>query len=419
MALQIEQLVSKVDPQIDAFKKQFRIDRATRLLAANSDGNEVGFIDVVMEGGGVKGIATAGALYTLEKLGFRFRKVAGTSAGAICAALVIAAGKDALDTKSDVIIKILSNMDFYSFVDGGSDAKALLNSYNEAGEEGFFKNILHSMRKGISIIRNINDLVGDLGINPGNEFKAFITNKMESLNDYVPFTVSELKKKLERHLPRLNGEYQIKNNFTPQDFEADFQVVVTDVSYRRKTIFPRESEYYFHDPDQILVGDFVRASMSIPIFFEPFRMLDFSTSKENLKAPAHVLFVDGGLISNFPLSIFDRAGKPRCPTFGLLIDENRGKKPQPIKVDNLFELGLGMFDTTMEYGDKAYIQENPHARARIFHITNVVESGKQIKTTEFDLEDADKISLFENGVRAVLDKLKTWDFEEYIQKYRS
>src|SRR5262245_35242807 len=46
--------------------------------------------DLVLEGGGVKGIALAGAVAALEQRGYRFHKVAGTSAGAIVGALVAA-----------------------------------------------------------------------------------------------------------------------------------------------------------------------------------------------------------------------------------------------------------------------------------------------------------------------------------------
>src|SRR5690349_2013771 len=41
------------------------------------------YVDYVQEGGGVLGIALIGYTYVLERLGFRFLKLAGTSAGAI------------------------------------------------------------------------------------------------------------------------------------------------------------------------------------------------------------------------------------------------------------------------------------------------------------------------------------------------
>ena len=46
--------------------------------------------DAVFEGGGVKGIGLVGAVAATEELNYEFRNVAGTSAGAIVAALVAA-----------------------------------------------------------------------------------------------------------------------------------------------------------------------------------------------------------------------------------------------------------------------------------------------------------------------------------------
>ena len=43
--------------------------------------------DAVFEGGGVKGVALIGALERLEEEGIEFGRAAGTSAGAIAAAL--------------------------------------------------------------------------------------------------------------------------------------------------------------------------------------------------------------------------------------------------------------------------------------------------------------------------------------------
>jgi predicted acylesterase/phospholipase RssA len=46
--------------------------------------------DAVFEGGGVKGIALAGAIVVAESLGVQWQRVAGTSAGAITACLLAA-----------------------------------------------------------------------------------------------------------------------------------------------------------------------------------------------------------------------------------------------------------------------------------------------------------------------------------------
>lgn len=47
-------------------------------------------INAVFEGGGVKGISLAGAVEATERAGRTFKKVAGTSSGAIVATLLAA-----------------------------------------------------------------------------------------------------------------------------------------------------------------------------------------------------------------------------------------------------------------------------------------------------------------------------------------
>ena len=70
-------------------------------------------VDLVCEGGGIKGIGLAGAYSVLEERGFEAQNVAGTSAGAITAAL-IAARYSAEDLK-----EIIISLDFRQFQDEG------------------------------------------------------------------------------------------------------------------------------------------------------------------------------------------------------------------------------------------------------------------------------------------------------------
>jgi NTE family protein len=46
--------------------------------------------DLVLEGGGVKGIGLVGAVSTLARAGYTFPRVAGTSAGAVVGAFLVA-----------------------------------------------------------------------------------------------------------------------------------------------------------------------------------------------------------------------------------------------------------------------------------------------------------------------------------------
>jgi NTE family protein len=69
--------------------------------------------DLVLEGGGVKGIALAGAVSVLEERGYQFHKIAGTSAGAIVGALV-AAGAPGKRLR-----EIMEDLDYQRFRDPG------------------------------------------------------------------------------------------------------------------------------------------------------------------------------------------------------------------------------------------------------------------------------------------------------------
>src|SRR5207244_12637678 len=79
------------------------------MMAATGDVES--FVDLVCEGGGVKGIGLAGAYSVLDERGYKPQNVAGTSAGAITAAL-IAAGYS-----SDELKEIVFGMDFRRFED--------------------------------------------------------------------------------------------------------------------------------------------------------------------------------------------------------------------------------------------------------------------------------------------------------------
>jgi NTE family protein len=71
--------------------------------------------DLVLEGGGVKGIGLLGAVLTLADAGYHFERIAGTSTGAIVAALVAAyqkAGRDLHELES-----VMHELDYRRFAD--------------------------------------------------------------------------------------------------------------------------------------------------------------------------------------------------------------------------------------------------------------------------------------------------------------
>ena len=57
----------------------------------DNDGHQ--YVNLVQKGGGVLGVALVGYTYVLEKMGIRFLRLAGTSAGAINTALMTVIGR--------------------------------------------------------------------------------------------------------------------------------------------------------------------------------------------------------------------------------------------------------------------------------------------------------------------------------------
>src|SRR5688572_30408439 len=82
------------------------------------------YVDLVQEGGGVLGVALVGYTYVLEKLGLRFLKLAGTSAGAINTIMLASVDKknrpeySGFETKSEIILHEMLNYDLWRLVDG-------------------------------------------------------------------------------------------------------------------------------------------------------------------------------------------------------------------------------------------------------------------------------------------------------------
>ena len=126
------------------------------------------YIGLVMEGGGVLGIALVGYTYALESVGLRVRSVGGASAGAINA-LMFAAVHVPGNAKSEKLLEILSSLDMFSLVNGDSDARDFVRALVEdAGpiNLGF---------KAAQVIDNVRE---DLGPNPGDEFVRWLTTNL-------------------------------------------------------------------------------------------------------------------------------------------------------------------------------------------------------------------------------------------------
>ncbi len=323
--------------------------------------------DLVLEGGGVKGIALAGAVSVLKERGYDFPRVAGTSAGSIVGALT-AAGMSA-----ERMYEVMKATDYDRFRD-----TALLDRIPVLG-------------KALSI-------AFQEGIYEGTYFESFLA---EMLPD-VAETFAGLR------LPP-----DPDSTLAPEQ-RYKLVVMVSDVSLRRLVRLPWDYErVYGLDPDGQSVVAAVRASMSIPFFFEP-ATIDYRRSSGGTHTDLTSTLVDGGMLSNFPVACFDRGDgrPPRWPTFGIKLSNRVSADRLPKPAQSPLRLALDMIATMREFYDGMHI-DDPSTISRTMFVDTF-----GINATDFDLSASDADRLFESGRSTAEAFLADWDFEEYRATFR-
>ena len=197
------------------------------------------------------------------------------------------------------------------------------------------------------------------------------------------------------------------------------QVIASDITEQRMLVLPRDAEEHLGlDPDELEIAAAVRMSMSIPIFFDPVIYHD------PRKPHDQRLIVDGGLLSNFPVWLFDSPPDqvPRWPTFGLLLVAPNQQAPlvagdEPERTDegkvSILGFLLAIGHTMMEAHDRLYVEQANYARTIPINTLGV-------QTTQFSIDDDPQLKrkLYDSGRDAAAEFLKTWDFDAYIKTFR-
>jgi NTE family protein len=176
--------------------------------------------------------------------------------------------------------------------------------------------------------------------------------------------------------------------------EKSLRVIASDLSNGRLLVLPDDLEKYGIAPQTFPVARAIRMSASLPYFFEPVKLRSLEGTS---------LLVDGGVLSNFPMWLFDRENikKPR-PVIGVKLSPNYLQRPKK-KINNAIELYSALFQTMKDAHDSRYISRK-HEKNVIFIPTEGVQ------TTEFELSDTGKNELFETGKYQGELFLKQWTF---------
>ena len=377
----------------------------------DEDGNQ--YVDLVQEGGGVLGIALVGYTYILETAGLRFFHLAGTSAGAINT--LVLAGIDTIGKKkSDVVLDVLARQDLFEFVDGDPVLKQIMQKIINGTP---FKKMLYKMLWNLRKIKEA--LFINLGLNPGNAFEKWIEQILENSNANIK-TINQLMEwRTSKFFPK-GLKHRITGVEIP-DTEANLYIIAADLTTQTKVLFPKMGHLYWGDKmGEISPAKMVRASMSVPFFFVPFMVDNIPDAGKPATLewindanyygtiPEKVKFVDGGMISNFPINVFHATpGRtPRKPTFGVKLSTYRREFSD---VDDLSGFIGSMISTMRHDADNEFLLQNPDFRRLICFIDADVE----FNWLNFQMSDDKKKKLFLLGARKALEFLQQFDWEEY------
>jgi len=320
--------------------------------------------DLVLEGGGVKGIGLAGAVLTLDQAGYRFQRVAGTSAGAIAAAIIAAldkAGKPVSELQG-----YLQEVKFEQFMAKGH-FRAALGGLGDAEHL-----LLHmGLYDGDYLLDWLGGVLNDIGVTLFGDLR---------LDD-----------------PGADETWTARQRYS-------LVVHTSDITRGKLVRLPWDYVNYGLDADHQRIVDAVRASMSIPFFFTPVsvRAAAVTADVADMAAPAgRVTWVDGGLLDNFPVDVFDRAdgAAARWPTIGIKLSAKQTSIGIGRGTDSVAGEAIACLETVLDNAGRYYIP--PDKAARTIFVDNA-----GIKATDFGITPQQQQKLFENGQDAARKWLK-------------
>jgi NTE family protein len=325
--------------------------------------------DLVLSGGGVKGIGLAGCVVALMEAGYGIQRVSGTSAGSIVGA-ILAAGADQLTPEQ--VEQLTMTLPYRKFLDP-------------------------TPITGIPLLGPAWGVLSETGIYKGDFAHEWIRSELKTLG------------------VRTFGDLAFDDKSLPPERRYRLVVTAADVTTGQLVRLPWDyHRLYGLDPDEQQVADAVRASMSIPFFFRVAKLTSTSGLTSTL--------VDGGLLSNFPIDTFDRCdGKPpRWPTFGVTLLPNLPEgndKVIPVlgPVNWVFggpPLLEGLITTMIVGRDQAYLNQ-PWVSARAIRVDST-----EVGFLDFNISQKQMQGLYQRGYDAAEAFLSTWNWPQYLQRYR-
>ncbi|TSI17006.1 patatin-like phospholipase family protein [Brevibacterium aurantiacum] len=320
--------------------------------------------DLVLEGGGAKLPGLVGAVNALTSADYSIHRIAGTSAGAIVGALATAG------IPPERLTETILGKDFTDFED-------LSPAFRFTPWLGKVQGLL--FHKGMYLGTALHDFLDDILTAQGIRTWA----------------------DLRLHDPE---------SALPPERQYRLVVIVSDVSRGRMLRLPWDYRPALGvDPDSQSVADAVCASAAMPFYFRP-RSLP---ADRRIAGGSSVLGSDGGLLSNFPVDLFDRKDQrpARWPTLGVMLSARTTAGAQWRPNANTYQYAVSLLSTMINAHDRRHIDEPSITERTIF-----VDTDRH-SSTDFALSRGDKLDLIDSGANAARSFLKRWDWLEWKEHH--
>ncbi len=183
-----------------------------------------------------------------------------------------------------------------------------------------------------------------------------------------------------------------KNIYTFSDLpEGSLRLIASDLTNGKMIVFPDDLNTYNIEPGSFLVSRALRMSCGVPFFFEPVKLY---------VGQGESIVVDGGVLSNFPIWLFDEEVNKERPVIGIKLSNSR-KDMEPHKIRNGLQLFEALFATMKDAHDERYI-------SRVHEKNIIFLPVEKFSATQFSLDGETKEILIDIGKKRTIDFLKSW-----------
>lgn len=312
--------------------------------------------DLVLQGGGALGVAHVGAYLGIAEEGYTIQSIAGSSAGALFGALIIAGytPEECLQIALELNLKSFQDPTFLSRI------PLVGNPLSIAWSNGVFK--------GDFAYKWIKKLLADKDIHTFGDLHS-----------------------------------QIESDQKDPRYKYRLQVVATDLIKHILVVLPSGIRHYNNmDPDKLEVAAAIRASMSVPWEFIPY-IIKGSYAPGQKKT----LWADGLVAGGNMPWIFDQAGRPDWPTFGVRFAEvdTSDLEHHPLKYAEAVAWSI------VNGSNNLFLEAN---ESRIFDLPTLGFSP-----FDFALDRDEKLALIRAAKKAAEEFFSTWNFDAYVARHRN